>query len=231
MKKCFLYFLFIIAYSSLILSSCKKDKEVPQSLSFSYFPIEQGTYVIYNVDSIVHGDNDNNTDDSVYYFHFQLKDVVDTPFIDLQGRTRQVLLRYYRPDTSSAWMLRSVWSQSLTSTAAYRWEDNYAYHKLAFPINGNQEWNLNDMNTLGELIMIYQDIHAPQTFNSMSFDSTLTTIQRDDDDNYVERNFEEEVYANHAGMIFKQSDHLQKILGNVVTGTSYTMTVAGYGKE
>jgi len=69
MKKGLVYFFFI--YLSLFfLYSCKKDKEIPQLLSFNYFPTEQGSYVIYNVDSIVHGDNDNNTDDSVTIFTF-----------------------------------------------------------------------------------------------------------------------------------------------------------------
>jgi hypothetical protein len=223
------YYVFHISFYVflLLLFSCKKDKEILPSLSFNYFPTEQGSFVIYNVDSTVYVDSIS----SPFFYHYQLKDVVDTPFIDLEGRTRQVVLRYYRPDTSAAWVLRNVWSQLLTSTAAYRWEDNVPYHKMAFPINGNQQWDWDDMNTLGQLMMIYQNIHTAQTYNSMSFDSTVTCMQRDDDDNYVERNFEEEVYANHAGMVYKESDHLQKILGNISSGTAYTMTVTGYGKE
>src|SRR5258706_15269893 len=102
---------------------------------------------------------------------------------------------------------------------------------MAFPINSSQEWNINDMNTNDKLIFIYDGIHAPQTYNSMNFDSTVTALQRDEDDNFVERIFDEEVYANHVGMIFKQSDNLRKNGGIIVSGTQYMMVVAQYGKE
>jgi hypothetical protein len=189
--------------------------------------------VIYNVDSIVHGTNDNNNDDSVYYYHFQIKEVIDTPFTDLQGRERQVVIRYYRPDTSQAWTIRNVWSQWLSSQYAYRYEDNIAYHKMSFPISNQINWNYNDMNTLDEIVFEFNDIHHSGTYNSFSFDSTVTIILKDweDYDNPVERIYEEEVYAAGVGVVFKRSDDLRKNVGVVVSGTEYQQVVAGYGIE
>ena len=226
-----IYCALAIMLCAMFFSSCKKDKIPPPTLSYNYFPTEKGSFVIYSVDSIVHGDNDNNTDDSVYYYHYQLKDIIDTPFTDLEGRVRQIIVRFHRADSASSWSLRNVYSQLLLPSSAYRWEDNITYHKLAFPINFTQEWDGNGLNTLDEMIFMYDEIHSPKTFNSLSFDSTITVVQRDEDDNIVERIYDTEVYANHVGMIFKQSDNLRKNAGIIVSGTEYSMVVLGYGRE
>jgi hypothetical protein len=215
--------------SFAVLSSCRKESlEVP-SPSFNYFPTEKGKYVIYDVDSVVHSTADNDNDDSVYYFHYQVKEVIDTSFTDGEGQERQVVARYYRNDTSEAWTINIVWSQTLNITSAYRWEDNIAYHKLSFPISSEIEWNGNDKNTMEIEMYHYTDAHAPETINNLSFDSTLTVIQRDDN-NFVERIFGKEIYASGIGMIYKERNDLRKTSGIVVSGTEFRMTVNSYGE-
>src|SRR5438067_206237 len=121
--------LFLLAVALMVLFfSCSKDKILkPSSPSYNYFPTEQGKFVIYNVDSTVHRTDDGFSDDSVSHYHFQLKDVVDSSFYDLEGKKRQVLLQYYRDSLDTNWNLRNVWSQLLTTSAAYRYEDNVPY--------------------------------------------------------------------------------------------------------
>lgn len=48
------------------------------------------------MDSIFHAENDNNNDDSVYSYHFQVREEIDTSYADGQGRPTQVVLRYKR---------------------------------------------------------------------------------------------------------------------------------------
>src|SRR5690348_6615581 len=88
----------VVLLSFSILSSCGKETlDLPEP-SYNYFPTTAGSFVIYDVDSIVHSTNDNENDDSVYFFHYQVKEVVDTSFIDGEGKERQVVLRYFRQD-------------------------------------------------------------------------------------------------------------------------------------
>ncbi|CAN5648109.1 hypothetical protein BH11BAC1_BH11BAC1_18530 [soil metagenome] len=214
--------------SFAILSSCGKESlEVPAP-SLNYFPTEKGKYVIYDVDSIVHSTDDNENDDSVYFYHYQVKEIIDTPFTDGEGKERQVVVRYYRTDSTQEWSFNIVWSQSLTNTSAYRWEDNIPYHKLGFPISGEIEWNGNDKNTLEEEMYHYKNIHASKTYNNIAFDSTLTVIQRDDN-NFVEKIYGAEVYASGIGMIYKERDDLRKTSGIIVSGTEFKMVVNSYG--
>jgi hypothetical protein len=228
--------LFITLFAFAV--SCKKDKRMsPTSASYNYFPTEYGRYVIYNVDSIVHRTDDNNNDDSVSNYHFQLKDVIDSSFQDLEGRTRQVVLRYYK-DSIIDWTLRDVYSQLLTSSGAYKYEDNVTYHKLAFPINSSIRWDGNDQNTDEEELYQYEDIHTSTELTSLSydavvtniqFDSTITVLQRDDV-YFIGSVYGKEIYAENIGMIFHERDDLDfNGIGQVSSGTEYKMTAIDYG--
>ena len=211
-----------------VISSCGKEIIETTSPSYNYFPTEKGRYVIFDVDSIVHGTNDNDNDDSVYSYRYQVKEVIDTPFTDGEGKERQVVVRYYRADSTQEWSVNIVWSQSLSASNAYRWEDNVPYHKMSYPINYEIEWNGNDKNTLEEEMYHYTDIHASKSYNNLDFDSTLTIIQRDDD-NFVEKIFGKEVFAAGIGLIYKERSNLRKTSGIIVSGTEYKMVVNSYG--
>ena len=176
----------------------------------------------------MHAENDNNNDDSVYTFHYEVLEQIDSSFIDGSGRSAQVLKRYHRLTDGDPWNLTSVWTQTLTVSAAYRFEDNITFHKLAFPISENTTWDGNDMNTLDEELYAYEDYHVSRSVNGMAFDSTLSVLQRDDN-NFVERVYGQEIYANGVGLIRRQRDDLGKRNGIVVKGTEFTMQVKDYG--
>ena len=137
----------ILILVAVLLYSCKKEKVELPALSYNYFPTEKGRFVDYVVDSIYHAENDNNNDDSVYSYHFYIRDLIDSSFTDLQGRVNQVVLRYRKTDIAGNWELTDVWTQYLSATGAYRTEDNIRFHKLSFPIDENAVSNVNDGNT------------------------------------------------------------------------------------
>ncbi len=200
------------------------------SLSMNYFPTERGLYIEYEVDSTYHAENDNNNDDSVYSYHFYLKDVIDSAYIDLAGMVNQIVLRYRTSDLALPWSLTDVWTQNLSASSAYRTEDNIKFHKLAFPISDNTTWNINDANTLTEEFAFYDYFHEADNFNGINFDSTLSVIQVDEN-NYVETIYGNEKYAAGVGLIYLERKDLGKKNGIVVKGLDYRMQLIGFGKE
>lgn len=218
----------ILLASGLIFYACKKEKIDMPEPSYNYFPVEKGKWVEYNVDSIFHAENDNNNDDSVYSYHFQIREEIDSTFSDGQGNPAQVVLRFRRNSPGEEWTLSNVWTQTLSLTGAYRMEDNVYYHKLAFPINGSTVWDGNDMNTQEEELYQYDDFHIARTIGVLSFDSTLSVLQRDEN-NYVERIYGLEIYAAGIGMVFKERDDLGKRSNVVVKGLEYKMTLSDFG--
>jgi hypothetical protein len=212
----------------IFISSCKKETIIPASPSFNYFPVEPGRWVEYDVDSVYHAENDNNNDDSVYSFHFQIREEIDSTFINGQGQEAQILIRYKRNSSNEDWVLSNVWTQTLSLTGAYRIEENVPYHKLAFPINSSTVWDGNDANTEEEEIYSYDSFHQEAIIGGLVFDSTLSVLQIEED-NFIERIYGKEIYAVGIGMIFKQRDDLGKRNGIVVKGLEYKMTVRDYG--
>ena len=184
------FFFLFIALSASTWFSCKKEIVEAPALSFNYFPTEKGKFIIYNVDSIYHSESDNNNDDSVFSYQFQIKDKIDSSYIDLEGRVNQVRLRYHRDNDTMQWQLTEVWTQYLSTTSAYLTEENIKYHKLSFPINSSITWNGNDSNTEEEELYFYEYYHESDFINGLSFDSTLSVIQID------ENNFVETIYGN-----------------------------------
>ncbi len=223
------YFIIVLMMISLFYS-CKKESIIPVSPSYNYFPVEKGKWVEYDVDSIYHGQNDDNNDDSVYTFHFQIREEIDSTYLNGQGQETQIVMRYRRNSDNEDWSLVSVWTQTLSLTGAYRVEENVPYHKLAFPINSSITWDGNDANTEEEEFYSYFDFHTEDFVGGLSFDSTLSVLQRDDD-NYIERIYGMEKYAAGIGLIFKQRDNLGKRNGVVVEGLEYKMVVKDYGPQ
>ena len=223
-------FLLLMSLTALTWFSCKKESVEVHALSYNYFPTETGKYIIHDVDSIYHSETDNNNDDSVFSYHFQIKDRIDTSFVDLEGRVNQVRLRYHRDNDTLPWQLTEVWTQYLSATSAYLTEDNIKYHKLSFPINSTISWNGNDSNTEEEEIYYYDYYHESDVLNGLSFDSTLSVIQIDEN-NFVETIYGNEIYAAGVGMIYKERNDLGKTNGQVVKGLEYKMVVVEYGVE
>jgi hypothetical protein len=210
--------------------SCKKDSVVIPSDSYSYFPTTVGHWIVYEVDSVYHSENDNNNDDSVYTYHFEIKEVLDSSFIDGAGRNNQIIKHYRRNDSLSAWSLTDVWTQTLITTGAYRCENNISVHKLSFPLTMDALWNGNDANTLEPEMFSYEYLHQPDELNFLEFDSTLSVLQTDEN-NYIEKLYGKEIYATGVGLIFKERDELGKRNGIIVKGLEYRMKITSYGND
>jgi hypothetical protein len=221
------YFIFSIIIVAL---GCKDETIVISNLSSAYFPTDKGNWIDYQVDSIYHSENDHENDDSVYRYHFQIREIIDSSYADAAGRVNQIIKRYHRLDSSSTWSLTNVWTQSLSDHAAYRTEDNICFHKLSFPMNTDVSWNGNDVNTMDEEMYVYDYIHQPWNTDSFHFDSTTSVVQINEN-NFVETLFGNEIYASGIGLVYKERDELGKINGIVVKGLEYRMKVIGYGKN
>lgn len=209
---------------------CKKETVVVPTVSYNYFPVTIGSWKEYRVDSVYHSETDNNNDDSVYSYQFYIREVIDSSYLDNAGRVTEIIKRYRRIDSLSDWKISSVWTQRLTTINAYRNEDNVNFHKLSFPISSSIIWNSNDANTYEEENNYYEYFHEPGIFNNLEFDSTLSVIQVDEN-NFVARQFGNEIYAAGIGLIFKQRDELGKRNGVVVSGMEYKMVITGYGRQ
>lgn len=249
----------LLTFLAFGIFSCKKDDVSTVDMGYNYFPNEVGRYVIYNVDSIFY--EDNNIDPTTHIakadtFRFQLKEKIESTFLDNQNRPALRLERYVRfPDTAnsyanSVWTLRNVWMENRTATTAEKVEDNVRYIRLSFPVKQFRTWNGNAQNTLTDWEYSYDYIDLPRSVAGHSFDSVLNVIQHQSS-SAIDFSDYSEMYARNAGLIYKKVIDIQSqpptswathpdslasfintpILNRATAGYRFTHSVNSYGIE
>ncbi len=160
----FTYLFFIV--------SCKPDNTSSYDVGYEYFPYTEGKWVHYNVDSVAWDD----FLDTVFYFHFQVLEIIESKFIDAEGNDALRIERYYRASDTSFWEIKDIWFANAFSSSAQLVEENLRFIKLSFPVRQNHKWDGNALNFLEPEIYSYSDIHKPLHVNGKLFDSTVTVI-------------------------------------------------------
>ena len=226
-KKIFLIFIAGI-FSLSLLESCKREVyEFPQS-DTSYFPIDSGTYAIYNVEYVLYNDFESRVDT----FNYLLKELVGETETDNQGKPYRRIERYILNDSSTSWEFRQVWAAQLLGNFAYRIEDNQRFVTISFPLFKGKEWDglvyIRKDTTIsipGGTIDMYKDwgnfkvlsLDEPEFIAGVNYDSVLT-IQRVEKINNIERRYSLEKYAKNIGLISRQDSILDtQCGGNIAT--------------
>jgi len=210
MKKHIYWLLFLITFA-VAISSCKKETIDQQLTGKEYFPLKVGSYIIYDVDSINFYDITLTSDT----FRYQLKELVDSMYIDDTGTPAYILYRYKRANENSAWKISRVWSAKVNDFRAEKQEENLRFIKLVFPIFKGKSWPgnalLEDSTTIYSKSWqyTYTNVDTTFNFNGTQLDSSLIVSQYDDE-NLVEKNIEREAYAKNIGLIFKTSWHVSR---------------------
>jgi len=202
MKKILLCFCILAMITSL---SCNDDEtsNTPSGLIYSYFPVNVGHEVIYDVVHITKDDFNSDDDTAIY----QVKEIIESQFEDNEGRTTQRIERYTRSTPNDPWVISDVWTSNLTPTRAEKKEENISYVKLVFPINTNAEWNGNTLNTLEPQTYSYMNIHESDMVGGITFDSTISVLQNEID-YFTNYGYEIEKFAPGVGLIYKQKDSI-----------------------
>src|SRR5574337_305543 len=179
-----------------IFSSCSKDEAPAIDMGYGYFPNTPGKYVVYDVDSIVM----NSFTKTVDTFKFQLKEIIESVYTDNSGRPALRLERYRKnysktiPYNQMTWTLTDVWSENRTPTTAEKVEENIRFVRLVFPVAQNKKWNGNVYNSIGEWDYTYTEIDKAKTITGITFDSTLTVLQNNQE-NLIDKQYYQEMYA------------------------------------
>lgn len=222
----FIFFFFVFEIS------CKKDTETSVDVGYSYFPVNVGHWVMYEVDSTV-WDDFYNINDSLHEraYNYKIKEIIESEFYDNEGRLTQRLERYKKLNDTTDWFINDVWTMNLTSATAEKVEENNRFIKLVFPVSKNTTWNGNAFNTIGEAEYEYDDIDVPATINGILYDSTLTVIQASDTNNLIEAQFQYEIFARNIGLIYKRYRYVtfDIVSHEILSGKDYSYKIISYG--
>lgn len=184
----------------IVFFGCKKENESkPIDYQYSYFPLNNGNELIYQVVDITIDKNIGEYDTLTY----QLKERIDSMFIDNSGNKAWRLERYKRLDSTQNWVISDVWMSQIADHKAQQVEENQRFIKIVFPPEVGKKWNGNVCNTLDAQNFEITALDAPLSLNDFYFDSVLTVVQKYDTSK-IHKYYTIEQYANYTGLVNKQ---------------------------
>lgn len=214
---------------SVLPTACKKEEEAdPVDLGYDYFPTKIGTWVEYQVDSLWRDDTLGILD-SVSY---RLLERIEENYTDPEGRPSQRIRRYVK-DQDDNWVVRDVWTRTLTTTAAEMTEENKRRLKLSFPVRTSRTWDVNAYNADDDLLVSCRDIDKPLQLAGLYFDRTVLVKNTVPANIIDKRNFEER-YARGVGMVSKywEETNTQYPQGSpVIRGWRLDMMAVAHGVD
>ncbi len=213
----------------ILLFSCKEEIEAPY-FGYTYFGLEQGRFLEYEVTHITHNENLNpQHDTTVYRLRTRVGEIIE----DNQGRNAHAFYREVYNPVFQEFQNLDLWTTIIDDGRAELVEENERRIKLVFAISNSKEWDANAFNTQEELDCYYDQIHQPKTINGYTFDSTLV-VEQADFLSLIDYKRKYEVYANGIGLVNLYFKDLQ--INNFDTldiskGTEKYYRLLNYGKE
>ena len=233
--------LFIIGYLFCVgLISCNKKTEPYESAQIKYYyPLEEGRYIIYKVDSLIY--ISFGTRDTI--IHCQVKYQTEGQITDNLGRPSYRIFRYYRSDENQPWVSEATIMATNTVNSLELVEDNLRFIKLRLPIKENITWKGNsyietssvnsNLRYLDNWDYVFHQVGNTEIIGTDTLKNVITVDQRDEiiglpqnADSYSEINYAQEKYALGIGMVYKTFLHkeYQPNNGGYVADGSYGVT-------
>lgn len=196
--------LYLFLTSVLLLIACHQDP-APE-FHFDYFGLQEGLYVIYDVQEITH-DKAIGVHETLNY---QLRTVWGDTVIDNEGREAREFLRYKRATASDDWQLEDVWTGIISGIRAELTEENQRVVKLVFAPTLSKSWDANAFNTYDPLECYYREIHKDTVINGVTLDPTVT-VEQNTYTTLIDSVRMYEVYAKPVGLVYKhyRDNHYQ----------------------
>lgn len=228
-----LFFAFLLLGVS---TSCKKKITENVTLGYEYFPLENGSFIIYRLDSLYYNDFTGGIDT----FAYEVKEKVVSTFNDSEGRPTARIERYYRKNSSEEWIIQDVWTANVNNSSAEKTEENQRFVKIVFPAKKNLTWDGNRYNALGKQEYKIVSVHTPVQISNITFDSALVVLQKEDS-TLIKKDLMREIFAKNIGLVYKRFisledrdsivDYTQPLSLRVDYGFDYTYTYLSHGKE
>ncbi|MEZ4938604.1 MAG: hypothetical protein R2799_13520 [Crocinitomicaceae bacterium] len=178
-------------------SACKKTEPYDSDLDYSYFPIEEGKFIEYQVLEISHDINLNPSIDSNLYY---LKVSIGEKILSNTGDSVNKLIFYTKPHPDSMYLLDKVNTIYNNGFQGIYNLDNQKYIKLAFPARVGVNWNINACNTSDPLNSSVVQKDFSGSVNGINFSSLLLTEQLDFF-SLVDYQKAYEIYAKDIGLV------------------------------
>ena len=222
----------MIAALGVLAASCTEVKEPdPDKAGYQYFPLEAGTYRLYQVEGIRYNAFRDST-----IFSYKLREVVADTFRNLESGISYILQRQTLNDNNE-WQTDSVWTARKDEYTAVVVEHNVPIIRFTFPPEDGKTWDGNSLNGFPADEFEMTGVGAPWSDEYGSYDKSVMVVEEDLPDTFVKFISKKEVYAQDKGLVYKEIVYLKYMQGEyygkeiVENGIKYHQYLIEYGKE
>ncbi|MBS1750326.1 MAG: hypothetical protein JST63_10505 [Bacteroidetes bacterium] len=217
------------------LPFCKKQTDSFEATpAADYYPVQEGKYIQYRLDSVVFTDFDRVREVHSY----QVKDIVDAQITDNLGRPAFRIRRMIR-DTAgiTPWQDNASFMVTILPNSVEYVENNLRFIKLVSPVRNDYYWPGNSYIFTGtgensssssesEYAYMYgwnytyANAGQPYIVNNTTIDNTVTVLQQDQSTgdparyptSYADSTYSIEVYGKDIGLIYKDFLHWEYLI-------------------
>jgi len=172
----------------------------PEVLGYVYFPLQTGTYKVYDVTVINY-----NIDGSTDTINYQLQEIIaDSSIVGEEISYR--LDRYRRADATEAWVIDSVWSARRNTYQGVVVEHNIPIIKLSFPLAEDKRWDGNALNAIDFDEYKIKNLGSTFQVNGIDYANSLEMFVADQLDplQITSDDYHVEVFSSGVGLVYKQ---------------------------
>lgn len=212
----------------LLLFSCQKNTE-NIDFGYEYFPMEEGTFVEYNVLEVFHDVDIFPQHDTLEY---RLKTQIGEEVIDNSGRLARKFFQYKYDLNTGDLLDQRVWTRIVDEGRGEVVEENQRIIRMVFAVKEDKEWNINAFNPQPEKDVFYSSVNEEQSINGFNFEET-TKVSYDDFLSLVDYRKKHEVYAKGVGLVersFKDFTIKNFDTTEIQKGTEMHYELVDYGK-
>ena len=215
--------LFLIFLLAIAIWACTSDNEPTTEIAgFDFFPLETGTFITYNVDSVKISQNVETS------YTYQLRISVLESFTNSEGTETFILQRHTRDDDTQPWKAAGTWTSWKTTRQAVVTEGNTIYIKMQFPISVGLGWNGNALNSLGGSDRC--NGADCDRYDITEIDPMVVITQQDETD-VLTKDVRIEKYSREIGLVYKESIVYQYCESGSCFGTDFIVDGLRYKME
>jgi hypothetical protein len=191
---------------------CSKSEQEDGDFQYRYFPLDEGYWVVYEVDSVAY----NKLKDTVIHYRYYVKETIGGEFTDLSGEVWRRIDHEVSTDSLGGWIVTGASARKISRRTAETIEDNLRVTRLIFPFKkftywyGNSRINYDDpfnCNFYGDWQFQFKELYMPQMVSGFVFDSVVT-VQQVADSGLICKSLVNEMYAPGIGLIYKHVERL-----------------------
>lgn len=217
----------------MVFGQCSETKYLdPKDLGSNFFPLNVGTYSIYQVNGVRYNSMIDSTE-----FSYLLKEIVLDSFQNLESGKSYKIQRQKKYSENGVWEIDSLWTARKDSQTAVLVENNVPSVKLTFPLEELKSWDANKLNNNIEDEFQMININKPFADAFGSYENTVTVIQEDLPDLIVNTISKKEIYSEDLGLVYKENIVLKykqdEFIGLVIvaSGIKYFQHLIEIGEE